>query len=581
MSKIIAVMFVLMLTITSVYADDFNPSLMKLTASDAVQYDFDGSNLEIPVTVSGAPAGLIFSVFSKDNSDQIISTHNGYLGWHYVNKVDTCLYYSDLQSVDVGSATVSWDGKDQDGNVVPAGDYTYYMWGYDNVNPKSKAYTVYNIRPRRGAYLEEFGAGGEPLVQPFIISGTWKWTIGYDPLDDSYRETVNIVLPEGVGRKENVQFDPNDPSFFYAEIGNDESGELGVWKFNWVPNGDAEVVTEWGENGSVQLPVSATGGHSNNWYSGVGTDTNYLYVTHCNRTDPIVDFYTIDFDGSIVNEHDISDWWANPAEEEAGGQMTGGPNTMMIRNGLAYLNSHTSCLQSVADPIRGLNDEDDFWVWHNSGGDYVGDHNFEEDSASPWVCFDFNVAPYTYTFSADDNHFSIAPAYDMGAVSFALYAPDGTGIGYMAYSGETAGTKEGEFICDTGSAYDGIYTNNASTGDEENASGLWYVASDSIIGTITSQVSVEEAPSAFSVAQNVPNPFNPTTTINFTTASAGNVSIDVFNVAGQKVDTVANEFMSAGNHALTWNASAYSAGVYFYTVKTGELSKTMKMTLLK
>ncbi len=57
--------------------------------------------------------------------------------------------------------------------------------------------------------------------------------------------------------------------------------------------------------------------------------------------------------------------------------------------------------------------------------------------------------------------------------------------------------------------------------------------------------------------------------------------MDVFNVAGQKVATVANEFMNAGSHSVTWDASGLSAGVYFYTVKTDKYSKTMKMTLLK
>jgi flagellar hook assembly protein FlgD len=52
-------------------------------------------------------------------------------------------------------------------------------------------------------------------------------------------------------------------------------------------------------------------------------------------------------------------------------------------------------------------------------------------------------------------------------------------------------------------------------------------------------------------------------------------------VAGQKVETIASGAMSAGSHSVTWNASKYSAGMYFYTVKSGEFSKTMKMTLLK
>jgi len=52
-------------------------------------------------------------------------------------------------------------------------------------------------------------------------------------------------------------------------------------------------------------------------------------------------------------------------------------------------------------------------------------------------------------------------------------------------------------------------------------------------------------------------------------------------IVGQKVATIANEFMSAGSHSVIWDASGFSAGVYFYTVKSGEFSRTMKMTLLR
>jgi hypothetical protein len=99
---------------------------------------------------------------------------------------------------------------------------------------------------------------------------------------------------------------------------------------------------------------------------------------------------------------------------------------------------------------------------------------------------------------------------------------------------------------------------------------------------ITDQLAVEEdAAAAFAVSQNSPNPFNPTTTINFTLPVDGNVSVEVFNVAGQKVDTLVNDYMNAGQHNVVWDASGFSNGVYFYTVKSGEFAKTMKMTLLK
>jgi hypothetical protein len=47
------------------------------------------------------------------------------------------------------------------------------------------------------------------------------------------------------------------------------------------------------------------------------------------------------------------------------------------------------------------------------------------------------------------------------------------------------------------------------------------------------------------------------------------------------VDTILNASLNAGTHSVTWNASKLAAGLYFYTVKSGEFSQTMKMTLLK
>jgi hypothetical protein len=59
------------------------------------------------------------------------------------------------------------------------------------------------------------------------------------------------------------------------------------------------------------------------------------------------------------------------------------------------------------------------------------------------------------------------------------------------------------------------------------------------------------------------------------------VTVEVFNAAGQKVETVADARMTAGSHSVTWNASRHAAGVYFCTVRTPSSSRTLKMTLMK
>ena len=264
--------------------------------------------------------------------------------------------------------------------------------------------------------------------------------------------------------------------------------------------------------------------------------------------------------------------------------MNGGPNGMMMRGDYIFLNSHSSCTKQMVDPMAET--EEDFFKWTNGNGDYILDHNFEEDSPRAWICNDFRVGPYTTALDADANIFSVCTAFDMGAVSFGLLGPDGTGLGYFAYAGDTASWKSWNMQCDNGSAFDGHYMDNHSINPdysqfEDYPAGVFFVAHDSFNGVITNDVAVEEAPTAFAVAQNSPNPFNPSTTISFTIADAGNVSIDIFNVSGQKVNTIANEFMSAGSHSVTWDASGFSADVYFYTVKSGDNTKTLKMTLLK
>ncbi len=97
---------------------------------------------------------------------------------------------------------------------------------------------------------------------------------------------------------------------------------------------------------------------------------------------------------------------------------------------------------------------------------------------------------------------------------------------------------------------------------------------------------VEDIPQINSLAQNYPNPFNPETSIAFTTKEAGNVSIDIYNVKGQKVKTLLNDYRNAGNHSVVWNGrddnnKAVASGLYFYKMRNGKFSSTKKMILMK
>lgn len=91
----------------------------------------------------------------------------------------------------------------------------------------------------------------------------------------------------------------------------------------------------------------------------------------------------------------------------------------------------------------------------------------------------------------------------------------------------------------------------------------------------------EELLERFSLAQNYPNPFNPTTRISFTVKESGFVSIEVFNMQGSKVSTIANRVFNAGTHAITFNATSLPSGSYYYRLKVGGEILTKKMMLIK
>ena len=88
-------------------------------------------------------------------------------------------------------------------------------------------------------------------------------------------------------------------------------------------------------------------------------------------------------------------------------------------------------------------------------------------------------------------------------------------------------------------------------------------------------------PEGFSLRQNYPNPFNPTTHLEFGISELGFVTLKVYDIAGKEVAVLVNEMKNAGSYTVTFDASGFSSGIYFYTINTGNFIQTKKMTLLK
>ena len=93
-------------------------------------------------------------------------------------------------------------------------------------------------------------------------------------------------------------------------------------------------------------------------------------------------------------------------------------------------------------------------------------------------------------------------------------------------------------------------------------------------------------PGGFQLHQNYPNPFNPVTNINLELSKTTNVSLEVYNLLGQRVRMLYSGTHAAGLHQFEWDATndasnKVASGVYFYRLSAGEKGQTRKMVLLR
>ena len=143
-----------------------------------------------------------------------------------------------------------------------------------------------------------------------------------------------------------------------------------------------------------------------------------------------------------------------------------------------------------------------------------------------------------------------------------------------------------DFSQNSGVTWDQLNTGALTAAN--NAINLTYYGS----GDISFSIGIDDEnnynlPKGFTLHPNYPNPFNLVTTISFsTTESTGNTEIYIYNLKGQKIKTLVNEVIPAGNHTTIWNGKDefgkdVSPGVYFYKLQTDRYSKVKKMTLLK
>jgi gluconolactonase len=88
-------------------------------------------------------------------------------------------------------------------------------------------------------------------------------------------------------------------------------------------------------------------------------------------------------------------------------------------------------------------------------------------------------------------------------------------------------------------------------------------------------------PGTFQLYENYPNPFNPSTTIEYQTKKSGSITMKIFNALGCEVAMLVNEFKHPGTHLVQWNASGISSGIYFCQLQAGDVVQTKKLVLIR
>jgi flagellar hook assembly protein FlgD len=144
--------------------------------------------------------------------------------------------------------------------------------------------------------------------------------------------------------------------------------------------------------------------------------------------------------------------------------------------------------------------------------------------------------------------------------------------------------RENEFNGTITVAFRSLDTNSDLEFELVNAS----VAIDNVVNAVSelSSVTLKAVPSVYSLAQNFPNPFNPTTTIEYSIPQSGQVELAIWNIAGQKVRTLVSENQTASYKRVVWDGrndmgETVGAGLYIYKLTAGNFTKIHKMNLIK
>jgi hypothetical protein len=210
----------------------------------------------------------------------------------------------------------------------------------------------------------------------------------------------------------------------------------------------------------------------------------------------------------------------------------------------------------------------DFWTnWNNTQPNKVRTPNFMNVPTTAMFANDAN-----YPYLVESGNVNVDPGF-MGTIDPWVLNGSQTDftIGLLAYFQQVrTGTAANDYW-----GYELTFAE-----DTPNWVPVWPLPEASSLSSIDQNVN-PEIPADFSLEQNFPNPFNPTTTIKFNLKTAGNITLVVYNVMGQVVETLIDGYKPAGTYTQVYHAKNLASGIYYYELKAGSYKAVHKMLLIK
>lgn len=185
--------------------------------------------------------------------------------------------------------------------------------------------------------------------------------------------------------------------------------------------------------------------------------------------------------------------------------------------------------------------------------------------------------PYVMSLTTFGNDLYVAGLYKNagGQVTNGIAKWDGT-----SYSSLNGGMWHSGNVC--GNFASTVYNGELVCGGIFQSAGGVSAGNIAAWGTLTGiNNSNANIPNKHSLSQNYPNPFNPTTNIKYNVYKGGFVKLTVFDALGREVETLVNQNKVAGQYEVSFNASKYPSGVYFYKLQTNDFAEVKKMILSK